>query len=239
MTKTDFNSLILKAATVFSPAAPIDKYTLFSGRLDQITRVIDAITNKGQHAITYGERGVGKTSLANILHEVLVDIGREDVIVNRINCDSSDDFSSAWRKALRSIVHISEYPTIGFEPETKQLVMDLSHGLGKKIIPDDIVKAFERTKKSIVFIFDEFDRIGNDETDRYFADTMKALSDFGIDGTLVLVGVGDVVDDLIKGHQSISRSLIQIKVPRMSTSELNEILHKALETLGMSINADA
>jgi len=55
----DYASLIYKASTVFSPAAPIDNYSLFSGRIDQITRVIDAITNKGQHAIIYGERGVG------------------------------------------------------------------------------------------------------------------------------------------------------------------------------------
>lgn len=236
---TDFKSLQLKAGTAFSPAAPIDKYSLFSGRFDEITRLIDAITGKGQHAITYGERGVGKTSLANILHEVLGQIGREDVLVTKINCDTSDNFSSVWRKALREIVHISEYPTVGFEPETKQTVMDLSSGLGKVIVPDDIIKAFKRTKKSMVFIFDEFDRIQNDDTDRNFADTMKALSDYGIDGTLVLVGVGDAVDDLIKSHESIVRSLIQVRIPLMTVDELNGILDKGLKKLAMEMEDDA
>jgi len=64
---------------------------------------------------------------------------------------------------------------------------------------------------------------------------MKALSDYGIDGTLVLVGVGDVVDDLIASHQSIARSLIQVKVPRMSVAELNDILDKGLKGLSMEI----
>ncbi|MCK4607644.1 MAG: AAA family ATPase [candidate division Zixibacteria bacterium] len=236
---TDFKSLQLKAGIAFSPAAPIDKYSLFSGRLDELTRLIDAITGKGQHAITYGERGVGKTSLANILHEVLKNIGREDVLVTKINCDTSDNFSNAWRKALREIVHISEYPTVGFEPETKQIVMDLSSGLGKVIVPNDIIKAFKRTKKSMVFIFDEFDRIQNNDTDRNFADTMKALSDYGIDGTLVLVGVGDAVDDLIKSHESIVRSLIQVRIPRMTVDELNGILDKGLKELSMEIDDDA
>lgn len=177
--------------------------------------------------------------MANIIQEVLGTIGRGDILVNKVNCDSSDDFSTAWTKALAQIVQIAEYPTIGFEPETKQLVMDLSIGLGNKIVPDDIIKAFKRTKKSIVFIFDEFDRIGNGETDRYFADTMKALSDYGIDGTLVLVGVGNAVDDLIESHLSIERSLIQVKVPRMSIAELNGILNKALKSLSMKIKNDA
>lgn len=231
----DYGNLLLRAGVVFSPAAPIDKKALFAGRLNQLSRVIDAINTKGQHAITYGERGVGKTSLANILHEVLESIGREDVIVNKVNCHSKDDFSSVWVKALREIIHISEYPSIGFEPESKQIVMDLSSGLGKKITPDDIIKAFRRTKKSIVFIFDEFDRLGDGDNDRSFADTMKALSDYGIDGTLVLVGVGDAVEDLITGHESIARSLVQIMIPRMSVKELGEIIDKALGELKMTI----
>lgn len=235
MPNTDYNSLIIAAASAFSPASPIDKYEFFSGRIDQITRVVDTIMNKGQHAITYGERGVGKTSLANILHEVLVTIGKGDILVNKVNCDSSDNFTTVWRKALRQITTISEQPTLGFEPETKQIVMDLSQGLGSEIVPEDIVNAFRRTKKSIVFIFDEFDRISNGNTDQFFADTMKALSDYGIDGTLVLVGVGNVVDDLIKSHQSIERSLTQVKVQRMTIEELNGILNKGFDILNMTI----
>jgi hypothetical protein len=117
--------------------------------------------------------------------------------------------------------------------------MDLSQAVGNEIRPVDITKAFARTKKSIVFIFDEFDRINNGDTDKYFADTMKAISDYGIDGTLVLVGVGDAVDDLIASHQSIERSLTQVKVPRMTIGELNGILDKGLDVLGMTIIDDA
>lgn len=235
----DFELLTLKAGSAFSPAAPVDKKSLFAGRIVELARVIDAIHTKGQHAILFGERGVGKTSLANILHETLLATGFKSAIVNKVNCHSSDDFHSVWRKALKEIVYMAESQAIGFEPITKQLVMDLSQTTSDRIVPDEICKAFQRANSPIIFVFDEFDRIQDRQAPTLFADTMKMLSDNLIDGTLVLVGVADDVDDLIHGHESISRSVIQIKMPRMNEKELKEILAKGYKELEASIDEAA
>ena len=48
---------------VFSPISPIKRRDFFFGRRIQLEDVVDAINETGQHAILYGERGVGKTSL--------------------------------------------------------------------------------------------------------------------------------------------------------------------------------
>lgn len=53
----------------FSPHAPIDAASLFRGRVEQIRDVADAMRAAGLHAVIYGDRGVGKTSLANIVDE--------------------------------------------------------------------------------------------------------------------------------------------------------------------------
>lgn len=50
---------------VFSPGAPIRERELFSGRLDQISQLLDAVRQNGKHAVIFGDPGVGKTSLAN------------------------------------------------------------------------------------------------------------------------------------------------------------------------------
>ena len=55
------------AANVFTPAAPIDAISLFRGREAQIQMLLEAVSQIGQHAIVYGERGVGKTSLISVL----------------------------------------------------------------------------------------------------------------------------------------------------------------------------
>ena len=66
-------------AEVFTPATPIDRVDLFAGRAIQRSQVIDAVFRPGTHAILYGERGVGKTSLASVLAELLESAG--DIVI--------------------------------------------------------------------------------------------------------------------------------------------------------------
>jgi hypothetical protein len=40
-----------EAARVFTPAAPVSESDLFAGRMAQLRKVIDAIVQRGQHAI--------------------------------------------------------------------------------------------------------------------------------------------------------------------------------------------
>jgi DNA-binding NtrC family response regulator len=51
----------IEAGTVFTPSAPINDKALFAGRIDQVRQVMDAVSQRGRHAVIYGERGVGKT----------------------------------------------------------------------------------------------------------------------------------------------------------------------------------
>jgi ABC-type molybdenum transport system ATPase subunit/photorepair protein PhrA len=48
---------------------PITQINLFAGRRDKLRDLTIAVSQDGQHPIIYGERGVGKTSLANIVAE--------------------------------------------------------------------------------------------------------------------------------------------------------------------------
>jgi len=63
-----FQEKAFMLGTVFKPTAPINREDLFAGRQPQTRDVVDAVNQQGQHAVLYGERGVGKTSLANMDH---------------------------------------------------------------------------------------------------------------------------------------------------------------------------
>jgi hypothetical protein len=52
---TDRQSLDFEAGKVFTPAVPVSERELFSGRIEQLRRVFDAINQRGQHAIIFGE----------------------------------------------------------------------------------------------------------------------------------------------------------------------------------------
>lgn len=71
LTDERVGELSMEASRVFTPAAPIDDRALFAGRTVQVVNVLDAVNQKGQHAIIFGDRGVGKTSLANVLASFL------------------------------------------------------------------------------------------------------------------------------------------------------------------------
>jgi len=57
--------------------------------------------------------------------------------------------------------------------------------------------------------------------------------------TIVLVGVADDINTLVEEHQSVTRNLSEIKMPRMSKDELNEILSRRYARVGMTIDGDA
>ncbi|WP_120967020.1 AAA family ATPase [Comamonas sp. lk] len=223
-------------ASAFSPSAPIDNQSLFSGRISQLTDVLNAVNQKGQHAILFGERGVGKTSLARVISSGISIRGKR-TIVGAINCDQTMTFDSLWRKIFREIVLSINQKN----PDGTTDNIDVSF-LGKlpttQLTPDDIRHILSRLPKTIVVI-DELDRITSQGVTTALADTIKTLSDHAIDSTVLLVGVADSVDSLIKEHESIERALVQIRMPRMSKDELTEIIKKGLNGAQMTITDDA
>ncbi len=216
--------LKVQIGAAFRPSAPIDKYSLFASRESQTDRVIEAVLQPGQHVILYGERGVGKTSLARVFAEILEGAGIKTVDSGTINCDATDDFSSLWHKALKEL-------TFKFKAlEGTHLEVNLDELVPTKITPDDVKRALSALGAKSVVVFDEFDRLEDRESRVLMADTIKTLSDHSIDATLLLVGVSESVSDLIGAHESIDRALMQIRVPRMSASELRNIIVKGLST---------
>jgi len=240
MTPERFEQLGFELGTVFTPAAPIDNKKLFSGRTSQLRDVIDAINQRGQHAIIYGERGVGKTSLASVLEEYLPTAGT-NVIAPRVTCDSTDDYESVWRKVFSGIQMVQSRAGIGLRGEGHQIMSSLGDNIGKTVTPHVVQNLLTvvGSDSIAIAIIDEFDRLVENGNAGPFADTIKTLSDQAVPATIVLVGVADNVGQLIHEHLSIERALVQVRMPRMSGAELNEIVEKGVEAVGMSIDPQA
>ena len=231
----------LRLGEVFTPAAPIDRLNLFAGRVPQRRAVLDAILQRGRHAVLFGERGVGKTSLASVLREYL-DTAGQSVVAPRVNCDDGDDFSTIWRKAFDDLRVIERRRTVGFTSAVRDIVRSAGELIddSEPVTPHHVRQLLERLGQQtmLVVIVDEFDRVAK-RLGTQFADTVKMLSDQSVPATLVLVGVGETVSSLIREHESIERALAQVRVPRMSMSELQEIVDGGLSEVEMTIEASA
>lgn len=102
----------------------------------------------------------------------------------------------------------------------------------------DDVRRVLTTIPGSVFIVDEFDRAPK-EASNAFTDLIKALSDFGVNSTVVLVGVSDTIDQLVFDHASIVRAISQVFLRRMTSDELKVILTKAETNLKVMFSEEA
>jgi Cdc6-like AAA superfamily ATPase len=238
--KAEQFNLSTQVGKVFTPATPVGEETLFAGRWKQLRKVIDTINQPGQHALIFGERGVGKTSLANVISAKLK-APNTNILAPKVNCDSGDDYASLWRKILSQLDLIQNAPTIGFQMQIFEQSSRAAKIIGDDVTPDSIRRMLTVLAGSgiIILIFDEFDRVADQDARRAMADTIKALSDNGVPVTVVIVGVADSVSQLIAEHESIERALVQIQMPRMSKAELKEILENGTERIEMTIDEDA
>ncbi len=232
-----FVDKIAELGEVFSPSAPIATNDLFFGRIEQVTKILEAITERGQHAVLYGERGVGKTSLANIIKERFKS---HEVITEKINCSRTDEFSTMWRKILDKVLIDIQTQGMGFKPGGKKETIALSDFLPQKekLTPSDVSALIGKLNIKLLLIFDEFDTVRDQRIKSEFADLIKDLSDNYPNVTILIVGIADNVNNLIGEHRSVERCLRQIPMPRMSDDELKEIIDKGLSKIGMTINPE-
>lgn len=181
----------------FSPSAPITAINFFFGRFDHLKDVIDGIRERGQHIVVYGERGVGKTSFANIVSSKI-----QGIYPVKVTCSRNDDFRRIWDRAFQRVQFEKSKSGMGFRPADRKELVQLDLFLPNKddISSIDIQFVLESVSVPLLFIFDEFDTIENKDTIAAVADTIKSLSDNAPHVTVMLVGVGSTINELIGEH---------------------------------------
>lgn len=236
-------TLSANAAKVFQPRSPITTRELFAGRWSELTTIADAVHQIGLHAVIYGERGVGKTSLSNVVGPTIwaLDGTNEPsnfrLVIKAVTA-SGDTFAAIWEKLFKEILWQDNRPTIGMMPQQRPAkTLYEAFSLQGNLTVDGVRRTLSSLPKS-VFIVDEFDRAAA-STSQEFTDLIKSLSDFGTDTTIVLVGVSETVDKLIADHASIGRALMQVLLPRMKSTELRAILTNAEKSLGVTFSDEA
>lgn len=221
-----------EANQLFTPSAPIAVAEMFAGRQAQAGKIVDAIGERGRHIILFGERGVGKSSMAQIIRFFIPATPRQ-VRHIRVQAFPSDNFSTL-AKRIFSEIHF-----------------DADYGEGKRgytvseFYPNDVtidnflseMRLFGEAEIPLIII-DEFNELDDEDASISISNVIKALSDTGSHVTIFLVGVADNVTDLMERHESITRCTEQILMPRMSVPERREVLEKRLSQLNMAIDPD-
>ena len=227
----DWTDLEFEVRSLFS-SGPIDEEQLFAGRGSQIKQLLEATLERSRHAVLFGERGVGKTSLANVFWRRF-SRRLESIVAARAQADPSDDFSSLWSKALRELRSAAHMAGKGD-------LVPISDSFGI-LSPDEVRLELQKCKPNSIpiLIVDEFDKLEDKNAISLTANVIKSLADYSVNCTIIIVGVAESLSDLIQEHASIKRSVVQVRLDRMNDRELREIIDSRLALTPLKIDKDA
>jgi len=227
----DWVSLEFEVSQLFS-GAPIDEEDLFAGRSTEVLRILEAVLERSRHVILYGERGVGKTSIANVFWR-RYNTTLKTVIAARIQADPMDTFSSLWNKSIDEFIAVANQTgRYDLAPLSNEFPMDS---------PDIVRRELQKCRPNSIpiIIIDEFDKLNDNHARLLTANVIKYLYDYSVNVTVILVGVAEDISQLINDHASIGRAISQLRLNRISDSELNEVIDTRLRKTPLKISSDA
>src|SRR5579883_1722338 len=218
----------------FTPTRPKQNASLFSGRFKQMQRIIAAIEEERAHIVLYGERGSGKTSLANILAGKAEEAG---YFVLRFACSSELTFEDIFRAFLRRLPATLLADGIG--ATSRAGIDNFEQLLPQHSNVGDIVAALERIyDKHVILIIDEYDRVTGEDTKAKLAELIKHMSDAAVPVTLLIIGVAENVKELLGKHPSLQRTVVTVPMPLMSRREIDGIIATGEEKTGLRFDPD-
>lgn len=201
-----------------------------------LRRLVSGIEDQRLHAIVYGDRGIGKTSLLHVLAET----AREAAyLVLYESCDAATSFDELFRSVLSGISRIYHGGTAPVDVEAGATLLDMVPA-GAQLSPrmaTELLAAVSGLR--VIVMLDEFDRATSREFRRAVAELIKNLSDRCARVQLVVAGVAANFSELVEHVPSIRRNVLSLELPRMTVSEIDEIISIGAEESGLGFNGEA
>jgi hypothetical protein len=229
-----------------TPARAIASPQHLKGRTKTLTQIDRAFNSPGKHIFIYGDRGVGKTSLAQTAATLRQSADAMPILVS---C-SGTSFLSTVRDAIKQSIPAGD--AVFQKKMEHKLKMgfggigyDFSRSVSGGVIPvlDNVNDAVEMLKfvaefhsREPVIIFDEFDQLSSDVERKMCAEVIKAVSDRSVGVRFIFCGIGSSLEDLIGVHLSTGRYLSPVQLDRLTHDARWEIVEEAAKAIGVSIS---
>lgn len=245
-TKDEFGE---KLATVVNAATPIRSIQHLKGREQQLQEIERALYAIGRHIFIYGDRGVGKSSLAATAAYQYQSTDAEPIFVSG---SPDDTFQSIIANIAIQALGRSKIEnrrnneslsmefrglkwTSGYEVSTTDLEAQIkSIGDATELLKQVAQKHSD--KPSVVL--DEFDTIPDSSERAKFASLLKQLGDQSVGIKFFITGIGHSCQELLGSHQSAHRQLATFELLRLGWDGRREIVQDAALAFDLELNDD-
>jgi Cdc6-like AAA superfamily ATPase len=227
----------LKLRDAYTPAQPITDPWKFAGRTALLTRIIRAIEDQRLHAIIYGARGIGKTSLLHVLSGMALEARYQ---VSYVTCGATATFSEMFRSAAASVplrYHADFGPTSARSEEGGTLLDLLPAGDLSPRLASEFCAKINGTR--LLIMLDEFNRPSSSGFNHDVAEFIKNLSDRAVRVQVVVAGVAEDLDELLQSNGIVQRNVLAIQIPRMAAGEIAELIRSGEAVGGISFQKQA
>lgn len=238
-----------KLGVILSASHPIQSVEQLKGRDSELKNIGEALYAPGRHIFIYGDRGVGKSSLAataafqyqsSDAQPIFVSGSTNDTfatIIANIACQALSKSRTETIKKTKSLGFELRGLKIGWNTEHGHL--DIANQIRSVGDAVELLKqiADQYAEKPVVVI-DEFDTIKDVDQRNLFASLLKQLGDRMVNLKFIFTGIGKSLDELLGAHSSAYRQLETVELPRLGWDARREIVLSAADAFGLNVDND-
>jgi len=219
------------------------------GRQKTLQTIDRAFASPGRQVFIYGDRGVGKTSLA--LTAAFMHTGVENMPIY-VMCGRTNNFGQTIQAIGNALTSVEEriekrkgggfnlslpgsLGGIGLTDATKEGVAP-PQSLNEAL---DIIRYVSaKRKNSTIVIIDEMERIDSAAEREKFAEFIRNIPELDGKVRFIFCGIMHDVSELLRSHPSAGRILETIELTRLKHSELWQILQVVAEKLKVEVQKE-
>lgn len=244
ISRQEFGSLLNQH---LRPARPVDTIELLQGRESELRKIEHALYSPGRHVFIYGDRGVGKSSLAQTAaHQYQ----SADAPVLTIGCTAETTFLSAISTLARRVREADAAKKVTHKVEINVKVFRYERTSELTVAtPELAVNNIDQALELIahicstycerpIVIVDEFDAIADTEERTKFAKFLKMMGDAHTWIPFIFSGIATSLETLLGGHLSSYRQIEAVYLDRLSWTGRWDIFKKAMAAFSVDYHQD-
>lgn len=221
------------------------------GRERTLTTIDRAFSSPGRQIFIYGDRGVGKTSLAQTTAYLHTGIENPPIYVM---CGRTNNFSQTVQAIGNAVIPVEQrlerlttggsfnFSAAGFgvgmsDPANQNTGIAAPQSLTEAL---DIIRyVANKRRNTTIIVMDELERVEGEAEREKLAEFMRNIPELDADVRFIFCGIMHDVDQLLTSHPSAGRILETIELKRLNHSDLWKILTVVAEKLNVELQQEA